>query len=212
MPEHINEWLNAYLDGELRGARLHQVENHLAGCAECRAELAGLQGLSALLRETDPAGKFISTERFVSNLTLNLPRQPEQAQPRKALEIGWWLIPVGVLGTWAFLQVTFSLSWLVQVASNAGLLGSTFTWLQANPPQMEWFATLTNLFGGQLDFTGRLLLSTLNDSDLFIRNLVGPFLWQAILAVAYLGWLAAWWFRQQGQSSNSGTLEFPTQS
>jgi predicted anti-sigma-YlaC factor YlaD len=212
MSEHVNEWLNAYLDGELSSARLRQVENHLAECDECRTELDEIQGLSALLRETAPTGKFISTERFVSNLTLNLPRRPEPPQTRKVLEIGWWLIPVGVLGAWAFLQVTLSLSSLVLAASDAGLLGNTFTWLQVNPPQAEWFATLTNLFGSQLGFTSQMVFSRLNNADLFIHSLIGPFLWQAILAVIYLGWLASWWFRQQGQSSNSGTLKFPTQS
>jgi hypothetical protein len=171
-----------------------------------------MKELSALLQGTAPAGEFISTERFVSNLTLNLPRQPEQPQTRKALEIGWWLIPVGILGMWAFLQVTFSLSSLVLAASDAGLFGSTFTWIQGNPPQTGWFATLINLFGSQLDLTGRMLFSALNDSDLFIHDMVSPFLWQALLAVVYLGWLASWWFRQPGQSSNSGTVEFPSQS
>jgi hypothetical protein len=212
MSEHVNEWLNAYLDGELHGARLQQVENHLAECTECRAELDGLQGLSALLHETAPAGKFIPTERFVSNLTLNLPRQPEKPQTRKAFEIGWWLIPIGVLGASVFLQVTFSLSLLVSTASDVGLLGSTFTWFQGAPLQMEWFARLTDMFGSQPGFTSQMVFSTLNNADLFIHNLVGPFIWQALLAIIYLGWLASWWFRQQGQSPNSGTMEFPSQS
>lgn len=202
MSEHVNEWLSPYFDGELYGARLRQVENHLAECDECQAELARMQELSALLRGTTPTGEFISTERFVSNLTLNLPRQSEQPQTRKALEIGWWLIPVGVLATWAFLQVTFSLSSLVQTASEAGLFGNTFTWFQGNPPQTEWFATLTNLLGGQPGFIVQTILSPLNDAGLFIQNLMGQVLWQAVLGVVYLGWLASWWFRQQ--SANPG--------
>ena len=27
MSNHVTEWLNAYLDGELKGKRLHQVED-----------------------------------------------------------------------------------------------------------------------------------------------------------------------------------------
>jgi hypothetical protein len=206
MAEHVTEWLGAYLDGELHGTRLHQVESHLSGCDECRAELDKMQGLSALLRETAPVGEFVPTERFVANLTLNLPRQPEQPRPRKVLEIGWWLIPFGVLGAWIFLQVTFSLSSLVLVASDAGLLGSNLSWLQGNPPQTEWFATIMNLFGSQIGLTGRAALSVLNNSDLFIENLTGQFLWQALLAVSYLGWLVSWWLRHQRQSPNAGTF------
>jgi len=206
MPKHVTEWLGAYHDGELNSARLRQVEGHLAECAECQAELEGMQGLSALLRETAPADEFLPTERFVANLTLNLPRQPEQPQPRKLLEIGWWLIPFSVLGMWIFLQITFSLSSLALAASDTGLLGNNLSWLQGNPLQTGWFVTIMNLFGSQIGFTGQSILSFLNDSDLFIQNLTGQFFWQALLAVSYLGWLASWWLRRRPPSQNPGNF------
>ncbi len=198
MSEHVNEWLSPYFDGELYGMRLRQVENHLAECNQCRLELERVKELSTLLRGTKPAGEFLSTDRFVANLTLNLPRQTERPQPRnKALEVGWWLVPVTVLGTWAFLQVTFLLSSAVQTASNAGLLDGLFTGFQGSPSQTEWFATLTGFFGGQPGYIVQTLLSPLNNLDLFFHNLAGQYIWQIALAVIYLGWLAAWWFRQQ---------------
>ena len=210
MTEHVKQWLNAYFDGELHGARVSQVESHLAECAECKAELDGLRKLSALLRDTAPTNEFISTKRFVSNLTLNLPRQPEQTQPRKILEISWWLIPIGILGTWVFLQVTFLLSRLVLIVSDAGLLGNTFTVFKGNPSQAQWLETLTWLFGNQLGFN-QTVISTLNNADLFIQNQGSAFIWQALLATIYLVWLASWWFRQQNQLSNSEITEFQSQ-
>jgi hypothetical protein len=208
MPKHVTEWLGAYHDGELNSARMRQVEQHLAECAECQAELDGMQDLSRLLRETAPADEFIPTERFVANLILNLPRRPEQPQPRKMLEIGWWLIPVGLLGTWVFVHITSSLSSVVMATVDAGLFGNNLSWLQGNPRQMEWFAMVMNLFGNQIGFTGRVILSELNDASLFVAELTGHYLWQVFLTVSYLGWLVAWWLRHQRQSSqNPGNLQ-----
>lgn len=204
MPEHITQWLDAYHDGELRGARLRQVESHLAECAECQSELEGMQGLSALLHETAPTGDFLSTERFVANLTLNLPRQPERAHPRnRGVEIGWWLVPVGLLGTWVFIQITLALTNVALFVSDAGLLGSNFAWLQGNPPQMGWFAASMSLFGNQVGATGQFALSALHDAHLFVTKVMGSLLPQLLLALLYLGWLSAWWLRYQAQSSQS---------
>jgi predicted anti-sigma-YlaC factor YlaD len=207
MSNHVIEWLNAYLDGELKGGRLHQVQKHLTECSECREELESLQGLSALLKETAATDEFISAERFASNVTLKLPRGPEHSPRRSALEIAWWMTPVGILAVWFFIQVTFALSRLVLTASDAGLLGNAFSLFQGIQPQTEWFGTVTSWLGGQLG-SGQMILSALNNIDLYLRNLVGSFIWQALLAVIYLIWLASWWFRQQNQSSNLESAEF----
>ncbi len=204
MTKHITPWHNAYLDGELPDAQLRQMEKHLAACDECQAELEQTRSLSALLHESAPADEFLPTERFVANLTLSLPRQPAQSQPRKALEIGWWLIPVAALGVWLFFQITFSLSSLVLTASETGLLGNGLSWLQGNPPQTRWFSMAMDLFGGQIGFTGRFILSAFNDLGLFTRDLTDHFIWQALFATLYLGWLASWWWRQTDQRISAG--------
>jgi hypothetical protein len=49
------------------------------------------------------------------------------------------------------------------------------------------------------------IFSMLNDADLFIHNLAGQLLWQLVLGVIYLGWLASWWFRQQSFNSHVQT-------
>ena len=206
MVKHITPWLNAYLDGELSAAQLRQVEKHLAECDECQAELEQMRSLSALLHETVPTDEFLSTERFVANLTLNLPRQPVQSQPRKALEIGWWLIPVAALGVWLFFQITFSLSSVLSTASETGLLGSGLSWLQGHPPQTRWFSMAMDLFGGQIGFSGRFILSAFNDLSLFIRDMTSRFIWQALFATLYLGWLASWWWRQSNKAIPASTV------
>jgi hypothetical protein len=56
---HVLEWLEAYLDGELKGGRLHQVEAHLQVCEDCRAELLALRQLSALLQAAAPVSSLV---------------------------------------------------------------------------------------------------------------------------------------------------------
>ena len=54
--------LGDYLDGELTGAELEEIEQHLETCEECRTELASLrETLSMLsgLKKLDPAPDFL---------------------------------------------------------------------------------------------------------------------------------------------------------
>ena len=205
MIKHVTPWLNAYLDDELPDAQLRRVEVHLAECDECRAELEQMRNLSALLRESAPADEFLPTERFAANLNLILPRQPARSRSRKVFEIGWWLIPVGALAVWLFLQITFSLSSALLTASETGLLGNGF-WLQGNPPQTEWFSMTMDLFGGQIGVTGRFILSALSDLNLLIQELMSLFIWQALFAALYLGWLASWWLCHSDQTNPADAI------
>ena len=50
----LRELLGAYVLDQLDADRLDAVRAHLAGCAECRAEVAGLQPVAAALHDFDP--------------------------------------------------------------------------------------------------------------------------------------------------------------
>src|ERR1700733_4857072 len=48
---YIENYLSAHVDGELSAAELREVEEHLAGCVNCRARFAEERAVKALLRE-----------------------------------------------------------------------------------------------------------------------------------------------------------------
>jgi hypothetical protein len=59
--------LDEYLDGELDDAHRRLVEEHLAACPDCRAELERSRKLEDLLR-TVPAGAAPEAERFIAGV------------------------------------------------------------------------------------------------------------------------------------------------
>jgi len=212
MNEHVTQWLNAYLDGELHGLRLRQVEAHLDECAACRSELAELRRLSRLLKETPPAGTFTTTERFVANLNLRLGAQQGHStlQPRpatslhlKASDLAWWLVPVAVLGAWIFIQTVLAVSNLVSVANEAGLLGQAAAWLRGGPQHTDWFLATMSLFGSNLGPSGQATIGWLDRADLFGQDIFVQLVWQAAIALLYWAWLAIWWTRRRKSTDDS---------
>jgi hypothetical protein len=197
MIEHITDLLGTYLDGELHGLRLRQVEDHLEKCAACRKELAELRDLSTLLQETIPTEAFTSTDRFVANLMLNLPRRPETVSPRKPLGFIWWLVPVGVMGAWIFLRTVITVSTLVTTADLTGLFGNTAAWLQSNSLNSLWFSASMGLFGNQVQGSGRTALDLLNNFSVFGSSIIIQLAWQAGIALVYWVWLGLWWNRRK---------------
>lgn len=210
MCENMPTLLNAYLDGELHGQRLLEVEKHLVSCTACRNDLQELRTVSDLLRAA-PAPAFLPTERFVAQLTLRLNAQDIALQlPRRALRDWppkpavwvWWLVPAGLLGAWFFLRTIFTLTTAISAADATGLLGQAGAWFTGGQPQAAWFVAITSLFGSQMNAAQQSTLSLFNQVSVFGGDLFTGFLWQAIIVLLYWGWLAALWFRHTPQPVN----------
>jgi Putative zinc-finger len=192
MHEAMRTLLNAYLDGELHGRRLREFETHLASCATCQIELRELRTVSELL-QADPAPEATPVERFVSQMTLRLPRRSQHDQQPRPSSLAWWLVPAGLLGAWFFVQTVFTLTDVVTAANLTGLLGGASVWL-GNGQESFWLNTATNLFGGQ--FIVQPTLSLLNNVSVFGFNVISGFLWQAAIVLLYWAWLCVWWIRR----------------
>ena len=195
MSNHVTEWLNAYLDGELKGVRLHQVEAHLAECQTCQAELESLQGLSALLHEV-PAPEFVSHERFVAQVNLQLhQRRTTPTTSRSLFDIGWWMVPVGLLMIWVFIGTTAIVSGMVSAADNLGILDKTTASFVSNPTEASgWTATM-----GQVGVLQGNSLQWAERSENYTRNVFPLIVLHISVAVLYLTWFAIWWARHTRQ-------------
>jgi anti-sigma factor RsiW len=190
MHENMRGLLSAYLDDELHGTRLHEMELHLSTCDACRNELKELRLVSELLKAA-PLPEFMPARRFASNLSLSLPRRTRRDLRPKPSSLVWWLVPAGLLLAWFFVQTVFTLTGTLTAAQLTGQLGQAVKWLNGGQETI-WFAAVTSLFGSQ---TGTQVpaLSLLNTLNVYGVNLLDGFLWQALIVLLYWGWLSAWW-------------------
>jgi anti-sigma factor RsiW len=194
MSNHVTEWLNAYRDGELQGNRLQHVEEHLATCAVCQNELDALQSLSGLLQEV-PLPDFPSPERFATQVNLLLPQKRTSPPNSRLFEIGWWLIPVGLLAMWVFISTAALLGDAVSVAKNFGILDSTTaSFISAPSETVEVTSTL-----GQFGVLQGNNLQWAETTEGFTRGLFPQIILQVAVALLYVTWFAVWWARHTRQ-------------
>jgi predicted anti-sigma-YlaC factor YlaD len=195
MSKHITEWLSAYLDGELPGSRVYQVEAHLAECDVCQAELESWERLSGLLQEV-PAPEFTPPERFAAQVSLRLPHQKTATSRKKILEVGWWMIPVGLLATWIFMSTSFLVSDILSTANTLGWLTGLSDWLVfGSSNQAYWSSTL-----GQFGVLSSNTLDLAASTETFTRTSLPQISLQVSIALLYLSWIAIWWARHQRQA------------
>jgi predicted anti-sigma-YlaC factor YlaD len=193
MSDHILELLGAYFDGELHGGQVRKVETHLEECQSCLEEYYALQSLSVTLHAA-PAPEFPSSERFAADLALRLPRKPVKPLSNRALEIGWWLAPVGLIVAWIFVSTTILISNVVTTASDIGLLNSASAWLVAGTSGANYSA-----FIGQFGLLEPGSLEWFTVSESFTRSFISSVFWQVSIAMLYLSWIAIWWARHTRQ-------------
>jgi anti-sigma factor RsiW len=196
MHEEMRALLNAYLDGELQGRRLREMEIHLESCEECNKELGELRMVSERL-QADTGVEAPSAERFISQLTLSLPRRSQPDRKPKSMSPAWWLVPAGLLMGWVFIQTVFTLTDLVTAANVTGLLGSASGWLGTGQ-ESAWLGAAATVFGGQL--LAQPALSLLNTVSVSVGNLFIGYVWQAGIVLLYWAWLGAWWLRRNRQN------------
>ena len=202
MNEHVTAWLEAYHDGELRGRRLRKVEAHLESCAACRRELEGLERLATALRSVPAAEGLASPDRFVYEVGLRLPRRPEQPVWQRALNVGWRLAPLGLLGAWAFVQTVLVVAGVLSAAVRVGLGGDCAASLFGVSQGVAVEPGLPGLSGAGVNDLAPVALKVLRSG--------GPLGWGPIVTVAlliligvlYWSWLASWWARRRHLSPN----------
>jgi predicted anti-sigma-YlaC factor YlaD len=192
----MREKLGAYLDGELRGHALSEMQAHLQTCPECQAELDELRQLSHLLR-TAPQPEFTPASRFASQLMFKLPRREETSQRQKVQSWAVWLIPATLLAAMVFIQVTTTLTALLTWAGHAGWLRGAAAWVIPSQEQVSWVAATQALLGNSLTMGTQANLEWINDVGLFLVNVIVPFFWQIVITIMYWAWLAVWLQRRQ---------------
>jgi predicted anti-sigma-YlaC factor YlaD len=197
MTEHVTTWLGAHHDGELQGRRLRQVEAHLVHCATCRSELESLQALGTLLQESPAAQGLTPPERFVAQVGLRLPRRPERPAWQRALEIGWQLTPLGLLGAWAFVQAVLVVAGAGLVALRMGLGGDVLAGLLPASQQGLSLSEISNLSGASLGDVGRIMLGVLGNGGPLGWGVTLNLVSLAVIGLLYWSWLASWWARRQ---------------
>jgi anti-sigma factor RsiW len=194
MSNHVTEWLNAYLDGELKGNRLQQVEEHLAECTACQTEMDSLQNLSGLLQAV-PAPEFSSPERFATQVNLLLPQKRTTTPGTRLFEVSWWMIPVGLLAVWVFISTAALLGDAMSVAKNFGILDSTTASFISAPSET---AEVTSALG-QFGMLQGNSLRWAEITESLTRGLFPKIVLQVAVALLYLTWLAIWWTRETRQ-------------
>lgn len=206
MNEHITQWLEAYHDGELRGRRVQQIEDHLSSCEICQKELENIQKLSTLLTYAPAADNLRSPETFVAQVSLRLPRKSQQKTWRQVYRTGWRLAPFGILAGWVFLQAAIFVTGLFN-------LGLRFI------PGADQIAGLLTSQSG-LTFTEGLTSSSFSLFNLGELGL--DFLWDGsilgwfptlslgltiLVGMLYLSWLASWWVRESNHNNHQSIHE-----
>ncbi len=189
MNQHIEAWIDAYLDGELNERQIARFEKHLETCPECLVMIEEREKLTRMLQAYQLPENYKHTEQFVDEINMLLPREQIPVIKKQRMGGIWLLISIGLLITLTFTQVINLISnvlllipgadWLVdQVAALPAFLETAVPWVQLFFEQ--WFT-----FSGWGFFYGSLTFTSI--------ALTG------LLTLIYLSWLAFWWANQLNQ-------------
>lgn len=201
MIEHVTHLLGAYHDGELRGKRLKDVEDHLATCKSCQGELEQLKALSSLLMQNPAPSDLTSEDRFIAQVTLRMPRNPEEPALKKAFDFSWHAAPLGILGVWAIMQSLLLVSGILFLLIRLGFNLEPMSDFLSPPSGGLGLGMFFGFEGEGIGELGRTALGILGDGGPLGWGLMLYLALMLILGLAYCSWIASWWVRQRKTQS-----------
>jgi hypothetical protein len=139
--------------------------------------------------------EYMPVERLATQVNLRLPHKQVNLSRSKLVEVGWWMIPVGLLAVWVFIGTSFFISDLLATANNLGLLSGLSDWLASGPTNEIYLsATL-----GQFGVLSGNSLTWAQSTETFTRMSLPQIGMQVSIALLYLSWIAIWWARHMRQ-------------
>ena len=108
--KHSQEWMSAYVDGELDATTQIQVEIHLAGCARCAQTLAQLTALQSEIAAQ--ATSHTAPEALQKRVCAAITAQRQDRSARKPNPWQWNWLTAGAAGLAAAIVLTTALNLL----------------------------------------------------------------------------------------------------
>jgi hypothetical protein len=95
--EQARELLNGYIDGELKRHERSRVENHLASCKSCKAELAAFRLLQERAQLPSPGPSESLPQRIAAELSNSRPATREVRNMKARLSIAFGVIALAAV-------------------------------------------------------------------------------------------------------------------
>ncbi len=191
MNGHLEQWLDAYRDGELNALQIRQAEAHLKSCPACKAELEQRRALSPLLRVEPTAEGLKSESRFVAEVGLRLQRKPPVRRlVGRPSAVAWGMIPIALILVWVFIQTVMIVSGVLEWIPGAG--EAVMEGLSAGIPQLA----MPEIVRDGMQWLGTPGWSSWNVLSGWITLLV--------VSLLFTGWFAGWWVDHRTSGSSNG--------
>lgn len=196
MNQHIDIWIDAYLDNQLNENQTARFEKHLEACPACLVLLEERKQLSNLLQNFVTPESSQTTQQFVDQINLLLPRIQRKPSKKRSSGNVWIIISIGLLAAHTFVQVIHWLSNLILIIPGVDQLVAQViavpTFLERAFPWLNIFIKQWSTFSGWGFFYSSLTFTSI--------ALTG------YLALIYLAWLVVWWDNQFNNKNNHQTL------
>jgi anti-sigma factor RsiW len=183
MSEHIDLWLDVYVDGELSAEQRQRVNTHLLQCDRCRCLVAQRKSLSTTLQDMPAVHGLKSETRFVAEIGLQMGDRRSVLSPNLTSWL-WYLVPLTLLLAVVFIQTVTLLTTAVSAFPEANQV------LQGSMSVMQSTLAIPLLTGTTFEMVSGI--------GILDWGWAAGLISLAVIGILYVSWLAGWLvWRQQ---------------